>query len=300
MMRGAAALSTALLLLSRAVGDASSQQLEVYVSAHGDDAAEVVRHAREGVPELLLLVVGHSVVGGGATHCATPCALRSPCCPTARYTAPEYADQSPFLNFAVLSGWVHARPPPRRALLLGLGAGTVAGAMREAGVVVDVVERNDAVVRAATEHFGHVTCDGESTPCSVGRTLVCDALDALHKPEEYGLQPGATPPPSPFLVRLSADARARGGYDVVLHDLFTGFNPTELLAPARVGEMWRLTSTHGYVLVNFMGFCSAGSQGENSAAHALAADVLHTLQATFGQGGFGCSVRYLLTCSSTR
>jgi hypothetical protein len=144
----------------------------------------------------------------------------------------RYRDQEPFPNFALLqSAAMHYRttppsPPQQQTsiLMLGLGAGVVASRLRWSGrYYVDVVERSTEVIRAASDFFGYDASDHWA-----GRTLVTDAA-------------------------ADDDDSSDGGYDIVVHDLFSG----SAARPSTLGALKRSKlRPGGLMLLNFVGYPS--------------------------------------------
>lgn len=115
-------------------------------------------------------------------------------------------------------------PNLRKALLIGQGAGHMAGALAAQGVVTDTVEIDPAVAQAAVEWFGFQP---------TGRTVIGDA--------RYEIR------------RLS------GPYDLIILDVFTGgTEPIHLLTREALQHMQTLLSPQGMVTVNFVGFLEGG------------------------------------------
>lgn len=72
--------------------------------------------------------------------------------------------------------WARAlRPDAKTALILGLGAGLLPKALERTGLIVDSVEIDPEIVRAARDHFGYAP---------KGRTFVADARAVLESRDE--------------------------------------------------------------------------------------------------------------------
>jgi spermidine synthase len=116
------------------------------------------------------------------------------------------------------------KPAGSRALILGLGGGSVADEFHRLGFVVDGVELDERIAHAATEYFRL------DSKCRI----VVD--DARH------------------FIRT-----AWGPYDIVLFDVFTGEQqPAHLLTLESFEELRSMLATDGLVLINFTGFLHGG------------------------------------------
>lgn len=136
---------------------------------------------------------------------------------------------------------LHATPAsarPRRALLIGLGAGNVARHLHAAGIETDTIEIDPAVARAAIDDFGF-----EPT----GAFLIGDGR---------------------YVVRSLHER-----YDLIVHDCFTGgAEPTHMLTREMFAQLRDLLADDGVLAVNFVGFrYGAGSEAVASVARTLAA-----------------------------
>jgi len=131
------------------------------------------------------------------------------------------ADGSAAFSFLHLLEAVRfARPDAKEVLQIGLGIGSLPRALEHAGMRVDVVEIDPAVVRLARSHFGF---------SSRGRLHVEDARTFLHTTDER--------------------------YDVVLHDAFTGgTTPEHLLSVEVVERVHAILRPRGVLVLNFVGF----------------------------------------------
>ncbi|MGE0383939.1 MAG: fused MFS/spermidine synthase [Gammaproteobacteria bacterium] len=182
----------------------------------------VLDDARNGVR--LLLSDGSSI---GAVRTGTGAAMLA------------YQQVLAFLPMLAHSG--HAGPA-REALLIGLGAGTVASQLARHGIRTDTIEIDPAVARAARADFGFEPN---------GRFLVGDARQA---------------------VRALA-----GPYDLVIHDCFTGGSePAHLLTQEALGELRRLMRSDGILALNFVGFrAGRGAAGVAAVSATLASRFAH-------------------------
>ena len=102
-------------------------------------------------------------------------------------------DVSAFAGFALMQAafYVHinsiepdAFGEPRRALCVGLGAGTVPTFGRNLGWVVDALEIRPAVVDMAATYFGYEVCTANTTVC-MGRTIQADANIWLYGEDKH-------------------------------------------------------------------------------------------------------------------
>ncbi|GIX22581.1 MAG: spermidine synthase [Gammaproteobacteria bacterium] len=111
-------------------------------------------------------------------------------------------------------------PAPRRALLIGLGAGHLLRAFDARGMVSDAIEIDPAVVEAARDFFDLRVS---------GRLIVGDAR---------------------YQVR-----RLEGPYDLIVHDCFTGgAEPIHMLSREMLLELERLLAPGGVLVLNVVGF----------------------------------------------
>lgn len=173
----------------------------------------------------------------------------------ARYTDEEYEDQAVFTVFALLQAGRFLQPLPRRVLVLGLGAGAVNEAFVGAGMVVDTVELVPEIVQAAEKFFAF-----QQAPHG-GQTYVSDALEVVF-----------------------AEPTHRNGYDLVVHDLYSGANPSTLLSQRlfrRLQDAW--LSDFGVLWVNFIGYDSPERGSKSKAAYPLTLAIVSTLQSVFRQ-----------------
>eukprot|EP00041_Stephanoeca_diplocostata_P013436 m.235441 g.235441 ORF g.235441 m.235441 type:complete len:409 (+) comp19337_c0_seq1:118-1344(+) len=185
----------------------------------------------------------------------------------------EYGiDQSAFLNFAIHQAVVYRDPKPERVLQLGLGAGTVPTFLRIQNIAVDVVEISSEVVEAAEIYFDYVRITNDS------RGTLRQGLENEPLPDG-SVNLGLT-----FLsdaVQFLDDGLRKNGltnqYDVVMHDLFNGDNPSWTLNSrvfAVIRDNW-LTS-EGLFLLNFMGFHPPDREKDAQ----LADEMLHLVSPT--------------------
>jgi len=117
---------------------------------------------------------------------------------------------------------------PRKALLIGLGAGYVARQLRAAGIETDTIEIDPAVAHAAQNYF-----DFKPT----GAFLIGDGR---------------------YVVR-----NLHQRYDFIIHDCFTGgAEPIHMLTREMFAQLRDLLADDGVLAVNFVGF----QRGEGSEA----------------------------------
>lgn len=121
-----------------------------------------------------------------------------------------------------------------RALIIGLGAGHMAGVLHERyGIITDTLEIDPAVAKAATDYFGYQP---------TGQAIVGDAR---------------------YEIR-----HLQGPYDLVIHDCFTGGSePAHLLTVETLTQLRGLLSEQGILALNFVAFAEAG---ENTALASVA------------------------------
>lgn len=133
-------------------------------------------------------------------------------------------------------------PNLQKTLLIGQGAGHMAGALASQGVVTDTIEIDPAVAQAAVEWFGFQP---------TGRTLIGDAR---------------------YEIR-----RLAGPYDLIILDVFTGgTEPIHLLTREALQQMQTLLSAQGMITLNFVGFLEGGrNPGLASVARTVSAVFPH-------------------------
>lgn len=202
---------------------------------------QVVRAEAVGVPADFLLC-GDAIIG-------------------ARYADEEYEGQAVFTAFALLQASRFLLPLPRRALVLGLGAGAVNEALLHAGVpAVDTVELVPEVVEAAAMFFGF-----QQYPAGIrgSTTFVRDAAEVLFAEPAYPQ-----------------------GYDLIVHDMYAGANPTALLSQQlfrRIRDSW--LSERGVLWVNFIGYDSPLRGEKSRVAYPLTKAIVTTLQSLYAEVG---------------
>ncbi|HEX5100076.1 MAG TPA: fused MFS/spermidine synthase [Polyangiaceae bacterium] len=142
------------------------------------------------------------------------------------------ADGSAAFTFLhVIEAVRFARPEAKHVLEIGLGTGALASALETAGLDVDVVELDPAVVRFATKHFGFVP----RRPVEVE-----DARTFLNRTQKR--------------------------YDAIIHDTFTGgTTPEHLLSREVIERIHGLLTPRGILVLNFPGY-RAGPDAEGSFA----------------------------------
>ncbi len=145
------------------------------------------------------------------------------------------ADNSAAFAFLhVLESLPYWYPAGQRALILGLGSGSLPTALSPRGVRSDVVEIDPAIVRFAKGYFGFVPNGG---------VYVEDARRYVRDTSE--------------------------NYDFIVHDMFTGgVTPDHLMSTEIFSELRELLTPEGVLAVNFVGFQSAP---KNTATLALMA-----------------------------
>ncbi len=126
---------------------------------------------------------------------------------------------------------------PRRALLIGLGAGTVATELKRLGIATDTIEIDPAVAQAAGDYFGFRP---------TGSFIVGDGR---------------------YEIR-----RLAPGYDLIIHDCFTGgAEPVHLLTREMLAELRGLLRDDGVLALNFVGFAHGnGADAVASVSRTLA------------------------------
>lgn len=124
-------------------------------------------------------------------------------------------------------------PNMKSALLIGQGAGHMAMALKNYGIVTDTLEIDPAVAEAANKYFGF-------TP--TGRTIIGDAR---------------------YEVR-----QLKGPYDLIILDVFTGGSePTHLLTVEFLTQLQQLLAGQGILALNFVSFLE---NGQNAALASVA------------------------------
>jgi spermidine synthase len=112
-------------------------------------------------------------------------------------------------------------PTMKKALIIGLGAGHMAGVLQNRyGIVSDTLEIDPAVADAARVYFGFKTS---------GQDMIADAR---------------------YQIR-----HLHGPYDLIIHDCFTGGSePSHLLTVESLEQLKALLAPKGVLAVNFVGF----------------------------------------------
>lgn len=124
-------------------------------------------------------------------------------------------------------------PNMKNALLIGQGAGHMAIALKDYGIVTDTLEIDPAVAEAASKYFGF-------TP--TGRTIIGDARYEIRQ--------------------------LKGPYDLIILDVFTGGSePTHLLTVEAMAQLHELLADHGILALNFVSFLE---NGQNAALASVA------------------------------
>jgi spermidine synthase len=125
----------------------------------------------------------------------------------------------PFPYLYATEALVELRPQARRALVIGLGAGYLPGALARLGLEVDTMEIDPEVVRAAKDYFGFE---------APGALFVGDAR---------------------YEIR-----RLTGRYDIVIHDCFTGGEmPSHLFSLEMLETLKARLEPGGILATNFFG-----------------------------------------------
>ena len=133
----------------------------------------------------------------------------------------------------IVSTLPHLRPEGKDALLVGLGGGHIAMALKEQGVVTDAVEIDPVVAQAARDYFLY------DPP---GALIVGDAR---------------------YEIR-NLDKR----YDFIIHDCFTGGSvPSHLLSVEMLRDLDRLLAPDGLMVLNFVGFSDAPASAATEAVY---------------------------------
>jgi SAM-dependent methyltransferase len=132
----------------------------------------------------------------------------------------EWEGGGPAFQFIhLLEAGALAREGGKKALLIGLGVGSAVDFLIERGMVVDVSELDPGVVEMARRHFGFQTN---------GQVHTGDARALLR--------------------------RLPGGYDLIIHDTFTGgATPEHLLSQEVMQELKRLMTPGGVLVLNMVG-----------------------------------------------
>ena len=139
----------------------------------------------------------------------------------------------------IVSALSHLQPEGKDALLVGLGGGHIAMALKEQGVVTDAVEIDPVVAQAARDYFLY------DPP---GKLLVGDAR---------------------YEIR-NLDKR----YDFIIHDCFTGGSvPSHLLSVEMLRDLDRLLVKGGLLVLNFVGFSDAPFSAATEAVKRTIAEI---------------------------
>ena len=212
-------------------------------------------HKPKDSPDIKYMVVGGNSIMGG------------------HFLDPIYADQPIFVNFAIQQAIIYDSrisfnddrqdlhlQTGARVLQLGLGVGSTATFLRQQGVIVDVVELNEEVVKVAFREFEYNSENGTH-----GTTYINDAyIHIMARRNHIHSYPN------------------RQLYSIVIHDVFLGYNPWPLLSKeffATIKNRW--LSPNGKLLLNFVGYYRTGANGLHRASHRLTAAVLRTLRSEF-------------------
>lgn len=124
-------------------------------------------------------------------------------------------------------------PNMRQALLIGQGAGHMAGTLEHYGIQTDTIEIDPAVAEAARDYFNF-------TP--TGQTLIGDARYEIRK--------------------------LTSSYDLIILDVFTGGSePVHLLTQETLEQIKTLLSPNGLLALNFVAFFE---KGQNTALASVA------------------------------
>ncbi|MFZ4701634.1 MAG: fused MFS/spermidine synthase, partial [Candidatus Methylumidiphilus sp.] len=128
-------------------------------------------------------------------------------------------------------------PGMTRALIVGQGAGHMAKVLHDRyGIVTDTLEIDPAVAEAAVAYFGFKP---------TGVAIVGDARHEIR--------------------------HLQGGYDLIIHDCFTGgAEPAHLLTVETLTQLRGLLSSHGILALNFVSF---SQNGRNAALASVARTV---------------------------
>jgi len=152
--------------------------------------------------------------------------------------AASLSDGQNRLTYQDIVGLIPAiQPGIKKALIVGLGAGHMAGVLHgRYGITTDTLEIDPAVADAARRYFGYKPS---------GEAIVGDGR---------------------YEIR-----RLKGPYDLIIHDCFTGGSePAHLLTVETLQQLKGLLSGQGILAVNFVAF----AEGEQSEALASVAKTL--------------------------
>jgi spermidine synthase len=131
------------------------------------------------------------------------------------------------------------RPETATALLIGLGGGHVARDLNSKGIPTDTIEIDPAVAEAARRYFNFEP---------KGLFLVGDARYEI--------------------------SRLAGGYDLIIHDCFTGgAEPTHLLTREMLDRLRGLLTERGVLALNYVGFTRGEGSDAVEAVHRTLQDV---------------------------
>jgi len=131
------------------------------------------------------------------------------------------------------------RPEGKDALLVGLGGGHIAMALKEQGVVTDAVEIDPVVAQAARDYFLY------DPP---GALIVGDARYEIRNLDKH--------------------------YDFIIHDCFTGGSvPSHLLSVEMLRDLDRLLAPDGLLVLNFVGFSDAPFSAATEAVYRTLAEI---------------------------
>ena len=139
----------------------------------------------------------------------------------------------------IVSTLPHLRPEGKDALLVGLGGGHIAMALKEQGVVTDAVEIDPVVAQAARDYFLY------DPP---GALIVGDARYEIRNLDKH--------------------------YDFIIHDCFTGGSvPSHLLSVEMLRDLDRLLAPDGLLVLNFVGFSDAPFSAATEAVYRTLAEI---------------------------
>ena len=161
-------------------------------------------------------------------------------------SAMDIAHGRSLLGYQAIVGLVPTlfRPDARQALLIGLGGGHVATALKSKGLPTDTIEIDPAVAQAAKDYFNFKP---------TGDFIVGDARYEIKKLNKH--------------------------YDFIIHDCFTGgTEPVHMLTVEMLAELKNMLSEPGILALNYVGFTSGEGANAVSSVYKTLATLFPTIK----------------------